>query len=359
MISEETLSAAVERGVVTPEQAVRLKALEDARTAGGAEPEDAEKLRFIAGFADIFVTLGIGLFLGAASYFLSTTGGPFVMAAGTAALAWMLAEFFTVRRRMALPSIVLLVAFALGVFGAVTAILGESSNVGRALWPDSGSGNRYGQGALNFAIAGIATVGAAALHYNRFSVPITIAAGVAAAGITVMSLLTGLAPDFTQQWLSSILFVLGLTVFTLAMRFDMSDPERVTRRTDIAFWLHLLAAPLIVHPLVSGLSSATPSLSVENAIAILALFFALGAVAVLIDRRALLVSGLVYAGTAFAALLRETGVTGNTVPLTLLVLGAFVLLLSAGWRPLRTALIGLLPPDLARRLPHPMNSSSP
>ncbi len=36
------------------------------------------------------------------------------------------------------------------------------------------------------------------------------------------------------------------------MRFDMTDPERLTRRTDIAFWLHLLAAPLIVHSLISG-----------------------------------------------------------------------------------------------------------
>jgi len=24
------------------------------------------------------------------------------------------------------------------------------------------------------------------------------------------------------------------------MRFDMTDPERLTRRTDIAFWLHCL-----------------------------------------------------------------------------------------------------------------------
>src|SRR5438874_3733945 len=35
-----------------------------------------------------------------------------------------------------------------------------------------------------------------------------------------------------------------------AMAFDASDRERATRRADCAFWLHLLAAPLIVHSLI-------------------------------------------------------------------------------------------------------------
>ena len=44
----------------------------------------------------------------------------------------------------------------------------------------------------------------------------------------------------------------ALVVFCIiAMSFDMSDRSRVTRRSDCAFWLHLLAAPLIVHSLVS------------------------------------------------------------------------------------------------------------
>lgn len=358
MISQETLSTAVERGVVSAEQALQLRRLEDARTAGGAEPEDDEKLRFIAGFSDVFVTLGIGLFLGAATYFLAMIGGPVLMSAGTAGLAWLLAEFFTARRRMALPSIVLLIAFAMAVFGAASTLLGESSSAPHILWHHPSVDSHYGHGAFAFAMAGLVTAAAVGLHYKRFGVPITIAAGVAALGITVVSLLAGLAPDFARQWLKVILFGLGLGAFALAMRFDTSDPERATRRTDIAFWLHLLAAPLIVHPLVAGLSSQTPSLSIVDAVAILAIFLVLGAVAVLIDRRALLVSGLIYAGTAFAALLRETGISDATVPATLLVLGAFVLLLSAGWRPLRMAMTRLLPTHIARCLPHPMSSIS-
>ncbi len=50
---------------------------------------------------------------------------------------------------------------------------------------------------------------------------------------------------------SAVFLGCGLAVFAAAMAFDISDRERVTRRADCAFWLHLLAAPLIVHSLVS------------------------------------------------------------------------------------------------------------
>ena len=34
------------------------------------------------------------------------------------------------------------------------------------------------------------------------------------------------------------------------MYYDLSDRTRTTRLADCAFWLHLLAAPLIVHSLI-------------------------------------------------------------------------------------------------------------
>jgi hypothetical protein len=80
-------------------------------------------------------------------------------------------------------------------------------------------------------------------------------------------------------------------------------------------------------------------------------FLALSFVAVLIDRRAMLVSGLAYAGIAFWTLIRQAGLSDMTTPLTVLALGTFVLLLSAGWRPLRAGILRIVPPALARRLP--------
>ena len=142
------------------------------------------------------------------------------------------------------------------------------------------------------------------------------------------------------------------------MRFDISDPERVTRRTDIAFWLHLLAAPLIVHPLIRGLlHGLAVHLTPGAALGILWIFLILGMVAVIIDRRAILVSGLVYAGAAYGSLIRTFGVTNYIIPIVLLSLGAFILLLSAGWQPLRRALLKRLPARLAGRLPHPLVQS--
>jgi hypothetical protein len=344
MISHETMSAAIQDGIVTAEQARRLYELERAREASGAEPIDDERLRFISGFGDIFVTMGLLLFLGAAGYFLFVAGSGLGLWLGMVPLTWVLAEFFSRIRRMALPSIVLLIVFAVSVFSLALVLL-------------TGLGTPWGSfnpadGVLPLIVAGLATAGAAALHYWRFAVPITVAAGVAALALTVISVLAGTFADFTKNNIDLLALGLGILIFLLAMRFDLSDPERVTRRTDIAFWLHLLAAPLIVHPLVSGMLGGTNLPDAGSAIGILAIFMALGVVAVLVDRRALLVSGLAYAGFAFASLLKHSGLAqGTTTPATMLALGAFVLLLSAGWRPLRSAFLAILPRALATQLP--------
>ena len=164
-------------------------------------------------------------------------------------------------------------------------------------------------------------------------------------------------PDLPTIGLRGVLLACGVIVFLLAMRFDLSDRDRATRRTDIAFWLHLLAAPLIVHSLIKGFLNGLGPLDARHALGVLAVFLGLAIVAVVIDRRALLVSGLVYAGFAFGALVRETAVGGALVPTTVVTLGAFVLALSAGWRPLRHAFLLCLPADLSRRLPHPLVAS--
>lgn len=344
MISPDTLAVAVESGVITADQAQRLGALERAREASGAEPVDDERLRFISGFGDIFVTMGLLLFLGAAGYFLFRAASGLGLWLGMVPLTWALAEFFSRIRRMALPSIVLLLAFAVSVFSLAIVLL-------------TGVGTPWGKlnpadGVLPLVSAGLATAGAAALHYQRFSVPVTVAAGVAALALTVLSVLAGTFPEFTRHNIDMLTLALGICIFLLAMRFDLSDPERATRRTDIAFWLHLLAAPMIVHPLVSGMLGGTNLANAGSAIGILTIFLALGLVAVLVDRRALLVSGLAYAGYAFASLLKQSGFDQGTItPATMLALGAFVLLLSAGWRPLRDAILSTLPQPLATRLP--------
>jgi hypothetical protein len=352
MISDRALDRAVEQGVITAGQAETLRAIERASGTAPSEPVDDEKLRFVSGFGDVFVTIGIFLFLSSLASFAAAAGIA-ITAALIAAASWALAEFFTRRRRMALPSIVLLLAFAGGVFVFLYAANGAIVGGPHGGWVPS-----FWQGAdlIRPSVgitASLLTAVAVAIHYARFRVPITVAVGVAALVWTALGLLFLLWPGLTLSHVDHAILLGGLVVFCLAMSFDMADPHRRTRRTDIAFWLHFLAAPMIVHSLIGGIIWRGGGFDTLTALEVLAAFLGLGVVAVLVDRRAILVAGLTYAGTAFGILLAKTGFSDNGFATSLLILGAFVLLLSAGWRPLRGMLLNLLPPALARRLPNP------
>ncbi len=356
MISDETLSRAVEQRLLMPAQVERLRAME-AETAGRAtvvEPAEDEALRFVTGFADIFVTIGVILFLGALAFLMDAGAGSTPMFAGVACCAWLLAEFFTGKRRMALPSIVLLIVFVTASFlvtlQIATAVLPASRPLPDRFWfvPVSN--------AAALAVAAIFAVAMAAMHYVRFKVPITIAAGAAFCCLLALCVVASVMPGITDTIVDFVLLVCGLAVFALGLRFDMSDPGRQTRRADVAFWLHLLAAPLIVHPLLALLLSRAGDLTTGAALAVLWLFVGLGIVGVIIDRRAIIVSGLLYAAVAFGTLIERYGLAGDkwSVPVVLLAIGAFILLLSAGWHSLRRAILRRLPPPIARRLPHPL-----
>jgi hypothetical protein len=359
MISERVLALAVERGLIAEGQAMALRSLaREVEPPPSPEPDDPERFRFVTGFADIFVTIGLALFLGSLTYFVGSSSTPAVSFLVLAAAAWGLAEFFTRRRRMALPSIVLLLVFVCSAFVALAILLGsgQSSSL-LALWGwgwgrSLGLGKLPGAGeAAGVAIAAFVTTGLAALHYWRFRVPITVAAGVSALSMALVTVLSVLAPELVGRMSTGLILVIGLAIFTLAMRFDLSDPHRETRRTDIAFWLHLLAAPMIVHTVFQGLGVARHGLGGASALLVLVVFAGLAFVAILVDRRALLVSGLLYAGWAFASIFQTIGLRDVNFPLTILALGAFVLGLSAGWMRLRAAVIGRLPSSWARVLP--------
>jgi hypothetical protein len=363
MISDETLARAISEGILTDAQADSLRRLQGAAvpppalnawTEPAAKSPDDESLRFITGFSDIFVTIGLALFFGATGFFLNLFFGAVGMWIGTAALAWLLAEFFTRSRRMALPSIVLLGIFVTAIFAAVSVSLGARTLLGVMAFAEPNSGARF----ESVWLAGLATAACAGVHYWRFRVPITVAAAAAALAVTFVGLVSALWPNAGRFVFNGLILLCGLVVFAVAMRFDATDPERVTRRTDIAFWLHLLAAPLIVHPVISSLLKDDVLVETSVAITILGIFLVFAFVAVAIDRRAMLVSGLVYAGIAFGTLLRKTGFSDLTVPSTLLALGIFVLTLSAGWQPLRRAVLRLFPAPILRRLPRPLHRPS-
>jgi hypothetical protein len=339
MYSETDLESAVAAGILSREAAEALR--EHVSGLRATPMVDEENFRLITGFNDIFVAIaGVLLLVGAA-----WIGGEFHPALGgilVAALSWGLAEYFTKQRRMALPSIIFLLAFVGGVFAAsVGVLIGEDNNIGE--------GDRTQ--ALLIAASAAITVAAAYGHWRRFYVPITIAAGMAALAGVIVALLLAAAPGI-ETAMNLILLLVGLGVFAFAMRWDMQDPARTTRKSDVAFWLHLLAAPLIAHPIFTTLGLLEGNASVATALIVVALYIAMGVIALAIDRRALLVSALAYVIAAIISLFREFGAVSLNVALAVFVIGSALLLLSAFWQDSRRMVVGLLPEGVRQRLPH-------
>ncbi len=337
MYSDSDLEAAVSAGAISAEAATALR--NHVATRRHSPAVDEENFRLLTGFNDIFVAIaGVLLLVGAGwigGEVHPAVGGTFVAAA-----AWGLAEYFTRVRRMALPSIVFLLAFVGGVFATLATTLIQDGNVSE--------GDQVG--AILMAVSAAGAGVAAWFHWRRFQVPITIAAGAATA-VGVVALLVMAAVPKIETVIYPALFLLGLGVFAFAMRWDMSDTGRTTRRSDVAFWLHLLAAPLIVHPVfhMMGLIDGNPTIA--EALVVVALYVAMGLVALAIDRRALLVSALGYVIYAIIALFREFGAISLNVALAAFVIGSALLMLSAFWHNVRAMVVGRLPGTLGGKLP--------
>lgn len=342
MYSEQDLRDAVAAGAISAEAAEALRA--HVATVRQAPPVDEESFRLVTSFNDIFVTIAAIILLVAMGG-IGSAIAPGVGSLLAAAAAWGMAEFFTLRRRMALPSIVLLIAFVGGVFGAGVDLM-------NGIVPGETDDRT---GAIMFAVVFFLTGAAAWLHWRRFQVPITVAAGAATVvGLIIALVAAAVFPTFEEHTLGIILplvFVAGLAVFAYAMRWDMSDPTRVTRRSDVAFWLHLLAAPMIAHPLFFWLGVFEGAIGAVGAVVVLVVYVLFGIVALAVDRRALLVSALAYVLYAMGELFDQFGVVELNVAITALVIGSALLMLSAFWSAIRNAVLAKLPDDLRARLP--------
>ena len=339
MLEPGELQAAVAGGVLDAQQAERLSAFLAARGTA-VEPADAddERFRLIGGFNDVFVTIGIALIFGALAALMIASPGLFPYIG--AALAWGLAEVFTLRRRMALPSIVLAALFAMLAAACVF-----EEFIGRFRLFD------LPPKAAAMPLIGLAAAVAAYVHFIRFRVPIDVALTTGGLALSLVALIANLAPDWLSGHAGLFALSLGLSVFVLAMYFDLSDPARRTHRSDTAFWLHMLAAPLIAHGIFAGVIGAS-RFSGEHAGAVLAATLMFVLVALVIDRRAMIVAALTYAGGALYYFVKGAGTTTDTVAVSILLLGGGILLLSVGWRWLRAAIVPRLPlRALTARLP--------
>ncbi len=337
-LGRDDLRAAVGAGMITEAQAASLIALSDARRGVRDHMSGLdEPFELFRGFNEIFIVVGLSiLYMGWVGItglsLLDMSGIGYIAALIYSALAMgavaLLARYFTLARRMVAPSIALAIFFGMSAaqFGIA---LGWMARTELPMTLTLG--------------AGTATA-LLCVYYWLFRVPFTMALMALGVAATCFGLVTsgGTIPSdprdlflLTAEGPFAVLtMVLGLVGLIVALRFDMSDPHRITRRAASGFWLHVIAAPAIVNTVALTLFDLG-TLPAQFALVGFVTFMALFAIA--IDRRSFLVSGVGY-----IVALSLTVMEGAAF-LSILMLGVVLVLLGAKWEAIRRAIMNSLP----------------
>lgn len=329
MYTDEDLNLAVKKGILTAVSVNEFKQLMLSLQASPIVDEDNFKLS--GGVNGIFVVLACCVLL-FSSLFVLTGINPTLAKISFVVIAWGLAEFFVLKRKMSLPAIVLLITFVWGVFSLVTSFFTHSMSENALM---AGAG-----------VTAIATY----FHWLRFKVPITVAAGtVAVIALFIVSTLKQF-PSL-HHWIFILASFCGVASFCLAMVWDSADTKRLTGKADVAFWLHLVSAPLIIHPIFIGLGVLEGNESIFNMVVVLVLYILMTIVSIVIDRRAFMVSSLVYVIYALSSIIDIYGGIGYSFAITGVLMGAILLLLSAFWLTVRGFIVGKLPQSMTSYIP--------
>ncbi|MAK59710.1 MAG: hypothetical protein CMK09_01905 [Ponticaulis sp.] len=344
-MEREKLRAAVEADVITADQATRLEAM--FRTTDG-ESSEGEPLRFLSNLNDVFLSIGIVILFGglAAAFSILAFGqvsfGQYapMISIPLALTAWACSEYFCARRKMLLPSIVLCIIWTICVGVSVFAILSWSvfqengSALAASVFTNSSNDDvidaiiSESRSTVIFAFLGAAlgTLG----FYLRFRLPFSLF--LTAACLVAVALI--LSAGFVT------LLVCGLISLGLAIWFDSMDPERATRLSDNGFWLHVAAAPLLVYGIRGLIEINFGSGSAMVHIGLVSVLAVLAVLSLALNRRALIISGLVTFGWAIWNLFQTFG-DGILIKVAgpLLVVGALIVLLGSGWKTVRRALL--------------------
>lgn len=356
MFDRSDLAAAKEAGLLTDAQLNRLEAFITQRNDPAAAGH-SESLRFLSNFNDVFITIGIIILAIGLTAVTAVIVGPMVGSLATggslafagafilmpvAGAMWLLAEYFCKRRRLVLPSMALITIFVL-YSGLSFGIL--SSGIS-GLNPETIESFTDAWGTLGNA--GVATfVGglvAAVLAFWRFRLPFSlllIALSAAAAAHTFFAFFGNIG-DVIGGF---SFFAIGLLTLSAAIFFDAKDPKRVTRNSDHAFWLHVAAAPQLIwglRSLVTGSGLTMPDMM--EAVLIVGILVLIGIISLALDRRALIVSGLLTFAMALGRIVEATGGGEQTTLITTTVLlGTGIILLGGGWRTARRNVLRVLP----------------
>ena len=305
-MNREKLEAAASQGIISDDQVEALLSFFASRNAVSNHAE--EPLRFVRGVGDIFITLGVMFVaIAAAQISLSPLWNMLPALIFVAAAEWLIRV-----RRLVLPGVAVFMSLLYFCSEALQASLG------------SPFGNNS-----NTSISVLLLL--SAVFYARYRLPFTLLPIALGCIALVSSLL-----EIDIRSANSVAIVYGLLIFVVAMWLDSRDIERKTVSSDSAFWLHLLAAPLIVHGVMFTLLVSADAAAYKN-IAILVFFSSFFLLALYVDRRALLVSSLSYA--IYAVVKLSGSSLFNIENLTLFAfvgLGLVIVLFGVYWQGIRS-----------------------
>lgn len=353
MLNEAQLVKAVQDGIITDAQLKDLKNLASSEAQAPKEDQNSTQVvedeapRFFRSFNDIFIGMGVAILGFALNYATALLGTDSLMKFAAPAAAvfifWMLGEWLTAYKRINFPSIIIAIFFAF--FVTYSLIAGYEN-----LFLENPSK------ATPLGVVSICGLGAIAMgaFFLRFKLPFAVllfAASIAA--FFLAAVMAFLGKDVVTPYLRWVILAIGLTVFAAAMWFDTQDPLRTKRTSDQGFWLHLLAAPIITHsvlwtslqPLISANNASTETNANLMVIIVLSMFVLFSIVALIIDRRALLISSLGYAAAALGYIIYKFDLEGNAaLIITMILIAGLILSLGTGWYSLRKTVFKLLPP---------------
>lgn len=338
---------------------------------------NGDTFRLIGGFNDLFVTIGVVLVLVGTIFAAEalTSNLDWARHLFMACLIWAMAEYISRIRRMKLPSTALAIAFVLSVSSLLRVVLENRFEFSQ---PDNPIAALVLLDQLQTAglIAFTVHLGLAALYFWRFRVPIQAAIiALAATGLVTIGVSEFFMDEVARGQvrvtsLSDVLELIeqvlilpllcGLAIFAVGVWLDVKDRERTTTLSDAAFWLHLLSAPMIVHPLFVlatgrdlGFGALPPGAWAGFVLLALILTFVL--ISLAIDRRSLLVPTLGYFGALGIAEMISSAADSTGIPpfaLILLVIGTLIMVFGIGWQRIRALAIGkTLPKSWLATLP--------
>jgi hypothetical protein len=343
-MTPEDLRAAVAAGILTEAQAASVTALANDRAGKrAAMPAEDEPFEFFRGFSEIFVSIGLIILLSGIAAMLAWFGGVallVVLPLICAGICWWWAGYFTLKRRMNLPSMVLASAFGGGIYLSAITFLTETEISLR------------GTVVAAFVLAALGM----AVWYRRFRLPFsafilglfalgaiyTLTASVDSLGGFVSGSSTGLAGFFDLRESPQFAFAtlgFGIACFLVGMWFDTRDPHRLGRHAATAFWLHLLAAPALVNTVALTLYNTGGSAGIGLLIVALALITVL---ALVIDRRSFLTAAISYIALVIAWVVGDSNDFGKWT-FILIALGGLITAIGTWWVPLRAVVMHILP----------------